>query len=117
MSMLGKMSTTMRWADRTPIIKISSPAMAMVYGRRNARRTSPIIEAHPHSEPRDFFALSRRPLALLQEGANPRQPESFLLGEMIHRTAPLVQAGFRAKPGIPRMAKPPVPGSWVFVPG
>src|SRR3954454_23665572 len=65
MSMLGKISTTMRRADRTPINMMSRPAMAMVYGRRNARRTNPIIADHPHSEPCDFFVLSLRLLGLL----------------------------------------------------
>ena len=62
--MLGKMSTTMRCAERKPISMMSIPAMAMVYGRRSARRTRPIIYSKIPRTPRllDSATLVSGPL-------------------------------------------------------
>ena len=97
--MLGKMSTTMRRADSTPISMMSRPAMAMVYGRRNARRTNPIIVAHPHSGPRGSIGRHDAPPSL-RKAQSRLLLESFLVLEMIPRTACTVQEDFAPKPRV-----------------
>src|SRR5688572_25099580 len=67
----------------------------MAGAARGARVRS--CEAHPHSEPRDFFRLvASAPGASAMEAQIPGSLESFLIAQMIHRTGLGIQAGFRA---------------------
>src|ERR1700737_4454127 len=59
MSMAGRMSLFIRLAESQPPIMTSRQRIAMVYGRRSARRTIHIKVCHPMPEGRRRFGRSR----------------------------------------------------------
>src|SRR5206468_9395628 len=65
MSISGKISTIIRVSDIAPASSTMKAAMAEVYGRRSASRTSPIMGLFPLSH------VSHRALAIIPEQASP----------------------------------------------